>query len=208
MCTYALAIPEVGPSPRVRGKHLPTDPASRSDGSIPAGAGKTAPPCSFAASSGVHPRGCGENHMSPFEMAELKGPSPRVRGKQGLGEAGGLGAGSIPAGAGKTDSASSKGSFTTVHPRGCGENSILKCHSSRMEGPSPRVRGKREPISRKEAEIGSIPAGAGKTPHRLTPLRLPPVHPRGCGENDRAQKPPRKARGPSPRVRGKRLHCG
>ena len=93
-----------GPSPRVRGKLRRC--LSRDDvcGSIPARAGET--PGRLVSGSGarVHPRACGGNSVTLRPGQRLKGPSPRVRGKQTGFGIGPRSDGSIPARAGETPS--------------------------------------------------------------------------------------------------------
>ena len=69
-----------GPSPRVRGIHVPPVGVHRRGGSIPAGAGN--PRGATAARDGrrVHPRGCGESAAGVHADCHERGPSPRVRG--------------------------------------------------------------------------------------------------------------------------------
>ncbi|AIS02470.1 hypothetical protein SGLAU_32690 (plasmid) [Streptomyces glaucescens] len=100
VAAVAIADAVSGPSPRVRG-------ADRRDlglrcprGTIPAGAGSSrscrAPRCG----GGDHPRGCGEQGFQLGEQRGAGGPSPRVRGAEGVGGGGDARAGTIPAGAG------------------------------------------------------------------------------------------------------------
>ena len=71
----------LGSSPRVRGKGLrdmaPDDPRRI----IPAGAGKRAVPRPRDPCQEDHPRGCGEKNVTHWDIYDLEGSSPRVRGK-------------------------------------------------------------------------------------------------------------------------------
>ena len=70
-----------GSSPRMRGKpSAPMRSASRS-GLIPAHAGKTPWQKRCQRSCAAHPRACGENNLHLFDLCQLQGSSPRMRGK-------------------------------------------------------------------------------------------------------------------------------
>ena len=96
-----MATRTQGSSPRVRGKGDFGRGQVIGIGIIPAGAGKRR----FRAGSGHrnwdHPRGCGEKRYHLASFFDSMGSSPRVRGKDVFGDAGGNGGGIIPAGAGK-----------------------------------------------------------------------------------------------------------
>ena len=135
------------------------------------------------------------------------GPSPRVRGillhvgdhpRQ---------RGSIPAGAGNPCSWCTGPTGPAVHPRGCGESLGSAGGGLLAAGPSPRVRGIPVAEGGGEARHGSIPAGAGNPVSAVRALRAAGVHPRGCGESPAGAEPRYQPSGPSPRVRGIRLHA-
>ena len=174
-----------GPSPRVRGKRHCAGVGVGARGSIPAGAGETDGALVVASARRVHPRGCGGNAWRASCCSRVYGPSPRVRGKPVVIAWLRAFPGSIPAGAGETHAASSLCRAIRVHPRGCGGNPCVPEWPLHDQGPSPRVRGKREVVSDRERRGRSIPAGAGETRPagaRASPAR---VHPRGCGGNPR-----------------------
>ena len=110
----------------------------------------------------------------------------------------------IPACAGETHSPSPSESAHRVHPRVCGGNLERAAVPAAVGGPSPRVRGKLDPVRGGAGDGGSIPACAGetRTPSEPSPRRR--VHPRVCGGNPLPASRPCSSRGPSPRVRGKR----
>ena len=89
-----------------------------------------------------------------------------------------------------------------VHPRGCGERSVINADDIVQSGSSPRVRG--TPVSeRDQVHAGRfIPAGAGNASEPQSPGNSYPVHPRGCGERGSAGSGGRYPCGSSPRVRG------
>ena len=191
-----------GPSPRVRGILARRAEAERPAGSIPARAGN--PPRSSAASSrhGVHPRACGESVDSPLIEIIETGPSPRVRGIPRPGRRSPSSPRSIPARAGNPWSPTSRSTRTTVHPRACGESYLAAMAQQCMAGPSPRVRGIRQPGDAPPRRPGSIPARAGNPAAVRAPARASGVHPRACGESLLASPFDAPLTGPSPRVRG------
>ena len=125
---------------------------------------------------------CGELASSAIRASRSAGSSPRVRGTR-------LGAGDlaveerfIPACAGNSARWSRSAPRAAVHPRVCGELSVMLPHAEGADGSSPRVRG---------------------TPCAVAVLqRERPVHPRVCGELSVMLPHAEGADGSSPRVRG------
>ena len=115
-----------------------------------------------------------------------------------------MNAGLIPACAGKTLAPAFGLCPFSAHPRVCGENNRISVNSLLHLGSSPRVRGKRFESCRGHKRCRLIPACAGKTCGVCFGRVLCGAHPRVCGENHATHKSTRKARGSSPRVRGKR----
>ena len=134
---------QFGSSPRVRGKPLGHHRAHERRRLIPARAGKTLSPISVPRAWWAHPRACGENPQPSSASARILGSSPRVRGKLTLVPEGGLGAGLIPARAGKPALLWRWGWSGRAHPRACGENLDAEREVLAAPGSSPRVRGKR-----------------------------------------------------------------
>ena len=95
-----------------------------------------------------------------------------------------------------------------AHPRVCGENRTLTTLPRCSVGSSPRVRGKQRDAVPLRAQVGLIPACAGKTPARASATSGSPAHPRVCGENPPLRWRLLLGRGSSPRVRGKLHHDG
>ena len=192
-----------GSSPRVRGKHARGDFQTFGGGLIPACAGKTLAASKSQGDSAAHPRVCGENQAITRQQSLSAGSSPRVRGKpENIGNDS-ADRGLIPACAGKTSAASSMASKAWAHPRVCGENPELLITFPRVEGSSPRVRGKRPPLIQTCRLSGLIPACAGKT-IRASDGRAPRrAHRRVCGENPLVRASIAWSAGSSPRVRGK-----
>ena len=163
--------------------------------SIPAPAGetRTAIVCDVEDET-VHPRACGGNvDLVPRLSVNLKGPSPRLRGKhRSIGER------SIPAPAKR--SPITFRDLWTVHPRACGGNRTIPDQKRSIPapagetpaapgpagGPSPRLRGKPGNLkdANQEDRQRSIPAPAGETQLRqLKGKHHVKVHPRACGGN-------------------------
>ena len=89
----------------------------------------------------------------------------------------------IPAYAGKTHSPGNVRGGWEEHPRVCGENLENELALIKVDGTSPRMRGK---LLGKKPVIGgfrNIPAYAGKTGSISHALRHAQEHPRVCGEN-------------------------
>ena len=133
----------------------------------------------------VHPRGCGE-HSCPLIMLVID----RRFIPAGAGNTCAMATAPyslirfIPAGAGNTITPDQPPRRRPVHPRGCGEHSMLSTHARRQcFGSSPRVRGTQWLSSNAVVTL--------------------PVHPRGCGEHSTWIRSIRCIMiGSSPRVRG------
>ena len=93
------------------------------------------------------------------------------------------------------------------HPRVCGEHLSLNPDQIDALGSSPRMRGARRRGRGGALRSGIIPAYAGSTspaPRRARPSARD--HPRVCGEHGSAPSPMYRRMGPSPRMRGARVH--
>ena len=91
-----------GSSPLTRGKHCADRTRRGKDGLIPAHAGKTRTVRARPSSAGAHPRSRGENRPRAKPGHPPPGSSPLTRGKPDWRRRRSLGAGLIPAHAGKT----------------------------------------------------------------------------------------------------------
>ena len=109
----------------------------------------------------------------------------------------------IPACAGKTVTRRRPAVCQRAHPRVCGENPLFSLPFLPVSGSSPRVRGKPGLGGHKDFMVGLIPACAGKTPYSYEKPYCVGAHPRVCGENEASIPEKARARGSSPRVRGK-----
>ena len=98
-----------------------------------------------------------------------------VRGTRGLGN--------IPAYAGKTHPCDHKHNPAAEHPRVCGENENMKTDMERLNGTSPRMRGKHSNMCSRIHSTRNIPAYAGKTAAQISAGDAAEEHPRVCGEN-------------------------
>ena len=153
-----------GSSPRGRGKPGGKLGDLRARGLIPAWAGKTETPASWATSSEAHPRVGGENARVSWRARRSVGSSPRGRGKPD-GGCRRVGVGRlIPAWAGKTRAVAGGPASRRAHPRVGGENASMRMDVSSELGSSPRGRGKLKPALTDFMGVGLIPAWAGKTP--------------------------------------------
>ena len=74
------------------------------------------------ATSGDHPRVCGEHRVKAVVMSTKWGSSPRMRGTQVRGRSGILRHGIIPAYAGNTGAVLDSDFHRGDHPRVCGEH--------------------------------------------------------------------------------------
>ena len=90
-----------------------------------------------------HPRGCGEHEQTDYELEQIGGSSPRMRGAHvhTLSTSGFVGI--IPADAGSTTQRTFPVPYHEDHPRGCGEHTTASVKSSPFLGSSPRMRGAR-----------------------------------------------------------------
>ena len=111
----------------------------------------------------------------------------------------------IPAYAGNTNIAEDAHSSSSVHPRVCGEHSIVQARTGEQFGSSPRMRG--TPLrGLKDCEIERfIPAYAGNTKSSVFEEVLKAVHPRVCGEHGSTIVVNGFPAGSSPRMRGTHL---
>ena len=188
----------------MRGKRHPRRKAAVCAGLIPAHAGKTIYRDFHYLGRWAHPRACGENSQPVEGIQCLPGSSPRMRGKRKSHASTGPPGGLIPAHAGKTHSPLTTSYMLTAHPRACGENYRPDAEIVPMLGSSPRMRGKLSARCRDRANVGLIPAHAGKTSSRRVEHRGEWAHPRACGENRLPLIQALAPHGSSPRMRGKR----
>ncbi len=155
-----------GPSPRARGRHRQRESENRLPGTIPACAGKTLYPPRAAPRPRDHPRVRGEDSPGDDGRRLVRGPSPRARGRRHLPCLAIDCQGTIPACAGKTRCLAGRAEHHRDHPRVRGEDKASGTSPKANTGPSPRARGRLDPRPFGGADIGTIPACAGKTRSR------------------------------------------
>ena len=153
-----------GSSPRVRGTVCLDSILHGLRRFIPAGAGNSYGSEIFSNRTAVHPRGCGEQYVSPCTATASDGSSPRVRGTAPPRPTKWSKLRFIPAGAGNRRKPTPTPLSGSVHPRGCGEQfHQLSCWRY-PTGSSPRVRGTALSNSESDLDLRFIPAGAGNRP--------------------------------------------
>ena len=166
---------------------------------------------------------CGELDQFLVRGAKEAGSSPRVRGTRRWGTACHVVLRFIPACAGNSARTNAgvqivHGSSPRVrgtrrqHPRphrrerfipACAGNSRwVNLVNAAGNGSSPRVRGTRQHPTRLRRRMRFIPACAGNSKRCRRRAGAHPVHPRVCGELDRAIRRTCRVDGSSPRVRG------
>ncbi len=158
--------------------------------------------CHPSARGPVHPRGCGEQTSDGASVTMTAGSSPRVRGTDWKRRCAIRRQRFIPAGAGNRQFFSEMPYQSPVHPRGCGEQKTQRNSPAAARGSSPRVRGTGLLHDLLAVAVRFIPAGAGNSNHGCSMSILPPVHPRGCGEQVTLTTAGGTSNGSSPRVRG------
>ncbi len=197
-CSY------IGSSPHVRGTPLNLDLPLGDHRFIPACAGNTLRLPTKAAPCTVHPRMCGEHHLSAMELVGRAGSSPHVRGTQVNGQDGQIVVRFIPACAGNTINQATGPCAQAVHPRMCGEHRDDFMVMILSRGSSPHVRGTRAKELPRTRGPRFIPACAGNTLSPTITARYRPVHPRMCGEHLSENFSTATTPGSSPHVRGTR----
>ena len=170
---------------------------------IPARAGQTATPKAVVIIPPDHPRACGANSIVLLTALGGGGSSPRVRGKPRPMRVAAWRARIIPARAGQTRQAGAADRPGPDHPRACGANDSNPTEKSRLDGSSPRVRGKPGAKMRFRSVHRIIPARAGQTRRPARCCHTRSDHPRACGANQRHRHQMHLRPGSSPRVRGK-----
>ena len=130
------------------------------------------------------------------------GSSPRVRGTLSLKLPVHLTDRFIPARAGNSARWRPIDRKSAVHPRACGELHFTEVTLQCSFGSSPRVRGTLSVTSCRVGFGRFIPARAGNSQLWSRRARVPPVHPRACGELLDEAASTQAVDGSSPRVRG------
>mgnify|MGYP001732259215 CR=1 FL=1 len=145
----------------------------------------------------------GENRVKGVAAVQLRGSSPRGRGKRLIPRSRQTWDRLIPAWAGKTSKRTRRSLTFSAHPRVGGENQAAPGDEGPPAGSSPRGRGKLRERIFHVVKPGLIPAWAGKTQRPGQTRWRRPAHPRVGGENAAAWTDEVAATGSSPRGRGK-----
>ena len=187
----------------MRGKHRrPTD-RKRDPRIIPAHAGQTDSTGNATPRTADHPRACGANWV-PFCICNNEdGSSPRMRGKPVVKTSYEVAVRIIPAHAGQTPWSWYGKCSPSDHPRACGANESTEEQQQEQAGSSPRMRGKRDRLSRILSSLRIIPAHAGQTTAHGIQEPQRADHPRACGANLAGLAVLFHGDGSSPRMRGK-----
>ena len=197
-----------GSSPLTRGKPVELRAARNGQRLIPAHAGKTTSTSREGNSPRAHPRSRGENGCAANRATPKRGSSPLTRGKLLHEHVRALFGGFIPAHAGKTRMRGRRSCTCPAHPRSRGENVYQVNGKTIPAGSSPLTRGKRVIFKDEVAEMGLIPAHAGKTCYTNYESEWAAAHPRSRGENRFASKSDNVQSGSSPLTRGKPCRGG
>ena len=152
-----------GLSPRTRGKPLQRLDRLSSVGPIPANAGETSVEDGVEHLRRAYPRERGGNLFMQVPDSEKWGLSPRTRGKLILYWCSFHSPGPIPANAGETPGSSRLLLRGGAYPRERGGNVKSNKGRSRLQGLSPRTRGKHSGSASAHQAAGPIPANAGET---------------------------------------------
>ena len=177
-------------------------------GIIPACAGNTSAHSSTCATSGDHPRMCGE-HMSSSLLAPcLSGSSPHVRGTPTSLARKDEPSGSSPHVRGTLIVSSQHMPDTRIIPACAGNTYNLMFDLQPLMGSSPHVRGTLVLNWNSTILSGIIPACAGNTRSTTAASWRTRDHPRMCGEHLSVESSVFFLLGSSPHVRGTRRTVG
>ncbi|SEW36961.1 hypothetical protein SAMN05421595_2479 [Austwickia chelonae] len=191
-----------GSSPQVRGAWCRGCCDEDVVGLIPAGAGRMARRTRRARRHRAHPRRCGA-HAYGFGYDDLRvGSSPQVRGASPRYRGRRWPVGLIPAGAGRIEAYGGGASGDRAHPRRCGAHPRGTAVAGGRSGSSPQVRGASRRMGVGRRGIGLIPAGAGRIPAVPRSPVAGRAHPRRCGAHRGVWGWGVGGSGSSPQVRG------
>ena len=131
-----------GSPPRMRGRAVWKDIKHAEQGITPAYAGKRDKLAIALIGAEDHPRVCGEEDQTKYQLTRGQGSPPRMRGRVGrvLGQLVGLGI--TPAYAGKSYRKEVITMTTRDHPRVCGEELYAELGPAQLPGSPPRMRGR------------------------------------------------------------------
>ena len=152
--TWVKQTENHGSSPRMRGKRVRARASATRARIIPAHAGQTHRMQRGFMAGPDHPRACGANVHTAYQLRFPAGSSPRMRGKRNANNAIQATARIIPAHAGQTWARIHWPPREPDHPRACGANDFLPGNLRSENGSSPRMRGKQSDFMRKLLSAG------------------------------------------------------
>ena len=161
--TWVKQTENHGSSPRMRGKRVRARASATRARIIPAHAGQTHRMQRGFMAGPDHPRACGANVHTAYQLRFPAGSSPRMRGKRLHDRCHRQRGRIIPAHAGQTFTSENGLASLTDHPRACGANGTCTIRYGTSAGSSPRMRGKRHHRLRHGSPKRIIPAHAGQT---------------------------------------------
>ena len=156
----------------------------------------------LAASTPVHPHGCGELLYADLPWEHGYGSSPRVWGTRTPAILRSVRLRFIPTGVGNSLATRRRPRRHTVHPHGCGELRGFTDEEIAAPGSSPRVWGTLGILPAEMQVFRFIPTGVGNSVSCPLILCSLLVHPHGCGELAGHSGHLRASDGSSPRVWG------
>jgi len=171
----------MGSSPLARGGHEGFCCWASRPGLIPAGAGRTRSAHRPPGRRPAHPRWRGADRGAKFRSLTMPGSSPLARGGLLDATAPMQTVGLIPAGAGRTSTASRIASALRAHPRWRGADFEEPNPYTSFEGSSPLARGGLGGRGLQSSPAGLIPAGAGRTTRESRTGCPSGAHPRWRG---------------------------
>ncbi len=192
-----------GRSPRTRGRRLPAYRLQRLRGSIPAYAGEAADRRCDDDDDQVDPRVRGGGRPRGGASSSRKGRSPRTRGRPPHQPHRTADLGSIPAYAGEAGHGLRTFAHRRVDPRVRGGGPMKSYTHQKIEGRSPRTRGRRHAFSSLCFHSRSIPAYAGEAGDHEPPRLNLKVDPRVRGGGKTSYSIVPTMAGRSPRTRGR-----
>ncbi len=170
---------------------------------IPTRVGKTEILRNKSNADSDHPHPCGENPQPQWTPRRLRGSSPPVWGKPGVGVLNLTENRIIPTRVGKTDGVVRDHIKISDHPHPCGENFSKSTHRACISGSSPPVWGKLFQVQVLSQYFRIIPTRVGKTDFHVRHGSSLSDHPHPCGENDHLPPTCHRSHGSSPPVWGK-----
>ena len=192
----------------MRGKRVRARASATRARIIPAHAGQTHRMQRGFMAGPDHPRACGANVHTAYQLRFPAGSSPRMRGKRLHDRCHRQRGRIIPAHAGQTPAVPRVTRSWTDHPRACGANVTHTHNILDTVGSSPRMRGKLNAQTATSVYTRIIPAHAGQTTSLFSSRKRVTDHPRACGANGVTSGAATVLNGSSPRMRGKRKLAG